>query len=71
MAGLQDTSSEGASTRSGERPTATGTTNLFMILAEAGEPPAAKHPPVELYDSVLDLVEKVVTCDNAVLLLKE
>ncbi len=46
-------------------------TNLFRILAEAGEILATHRPLDELYEAILDLVEKVATCDKAVLLLME
>ena len=55
----------------GEPERSDGPTNLFRVLAEAGELLATKHPLEELYDLILDLVEKVATCDKAVLLLKE
>lgn len=50
---------------------ADGRTNLFRILTEAGELLATRHPLDELYGLILDLVEKVATCDKAVLLLME
>ena len=46
-------------------------TNLFRILAEAGEILATHRPLDELYEAILDLVEKLATCDKAVLLLME
>ncbi|MEA3409854.1 MAG: SpoIIE family protein phosphatase [Candidatus Eisenbacteria bacterium] len=46
-------------------------TNLFRILAEAGELLATQRPLAELYEMILDLVEKLATCDKAVLLLIE
>lgn len=46
-------------------------TNLFRILAEAGELLATQRPLDELYEVILDLVEKLATCDKAVLLLME
>jgi len=46
-------------------------TNLFRILLEAGELLATNRPLDELYEVILDLVEKVATCDKAVLLLME
>lgn len=48
-----------------------GRTNLFQILAEAGELLATRRHLDELYGLILDLVEKVATCDRAVLLLME
>jgi len=48
-----------------------GQSNLFRILAEAGELLATRHSLDELYGLILDLVEKVATCDKAVLLLTE
>ena len=55
----------------GESARADGRTSLFRILAEAGELLATQHPLDELYGLILDLVEKVATCDKAVLLLME
>ncbi|MCK4510809.1 SpoIIE family protein phosphatase, partial [bacterium] len=46
-------------------------TNLFRILAEAGELLATQRPLDELYEMILDLVEKLATSDKAVLLLME
>jgi len=46
-------------------------TNLFRILAEAGEILATHRPLDELYEVILDLVEKLATSDKAVLLLIE
>jgi sigma-B regulation protein RsbU (phosphoserine phosphatase) len=46
-------------------------TNLFRILAEAGEILATQRPLGELYEVILDLIEKLATCDKAVLLLLE
>jgi serine phosphatase RsbU (regulator of sigma subunit) len=43
--------------------------NLFRILTEAGELLVTRRPLDELYDATLDLVEKLATCDKAVLLL--
>jgi serine phosphatase RsbU (regulator of sigma subunit) len=48
-----------------------GQSNLFRVLAEAGELLATRHSLDELYSLILDLVEKVETCDKAVLLLTE
>jgi phosphoserine phosphatase RsbU/P len=46
-------------------------TNLFRILAEAGEILATQRPLNELYEVILDLVEKLAASDKAVLLLLE
>jgi serine phosphatase RsbU (regulator of sigma subunit) len=46
-------------------------TKLFRILAEAGELLATQRPLDELYEMILDLVEKLATSDKAVLLLVE
>jgi len=46
-------------------------TNLFRILAEAGELLATHRPLDELYEMILDLVEKLAASDKAVLLLME
>lgn len=46
-------------------------TNLFRILAEAGELLVTQRPLDELYEMILDLVEKLAACDKAVLLLME
>ncbi|MCK5596680.1 MAG: SpoIIE family protein phosphatase, partial [Candidatus Eisenbacteria sp.] len=46
-------------------------TNLFRILAEAGELLATQRPLGELYEVILDLVGKLATFDKAVLLLME
>ena len=54
---------------SGERPGER--INLFRVLAEAGELLATQRPLGELYDVILDLVEKAVDPDRAVLLLRE
>ncbi|MFH1502738.1 MAG: SpoIIE family protein phosphatase [Candidatus Eisenbacteria bacterium] len=55
----------------GQSVPADGRANLFRVLAEAGALLATRHPLDELYDLTLDLVEKVATCDRAVLLLTE
>lgn len=46
-------------------------TGLFRVLAEAGELLATQRPLDELYQVILDLVEKASACDKAVLLLME
>ncbi|MCK4511311.1 SpoIIE family protein phosphatase [bacterium] len=46
-------------------------TNLFRILAEAGELLATQRPLDELYEVILDHVERLATCDRAVILLME
>jgi sigma-B regulation protein RsbU (phosphoserine phosphatase) len=48
-----------------------GQSNLFRVLAEAGELLATRHSLDNLYGLILDLVEKVAPCDKAVLLLTE
>jgi len=45
--------------------------NLFRILAEAGELLATQRPLDELYEVILDHVERLATCDRAVILLIE
>jgi serine phosphatase RsbU (regulator of sigma subunit) len=45
--------------------------NLFRILAEAGDLLATQRPLDELYEVILELVEKLAQCDKAVLLLME
>jgi serine phosphatase RsbU (regulator of sigma subunit) len=45
--------------------------NLFRILAEAGDLLATQRPLNELYEVILELVEKLAQCDKAVLLLME
>jgi serine phosphatase RsbU (regulator of sigma subunit) len=46
-------------------------TNLFRVLAEAGELLATQRPLDELYQLTLDLVQKVADSDKTVLLLLE
>jgi len=46
-------------------------TNLFRILAEAGELLATQRPLDELYEVILDHVERLATCDKIVILLME
>jgi serine phosphatase RsbU (regulator of sigma subunit) len=46
-------------------------TNLFRILAEAGELLATQRPLDELYELILDHVERLATCDRVVILLME
>ncbi len=43
--------------------------NLFRILADAGELLATQRPLDELYQAILDLIERAVTSDRTVLLL--
>jgi serine phosphatase RsbU (regulator of sigma subunit)/pSer/pThr/pTyr-binding forkhead associated (FHA) protein len=45
--------------------------NLFRILTEAGELLATQRPLNELYEVILDHVERLATCDKAVILLME
>jgi serine phosphatase RsbU (regulator of sigma subunit)/pSer/pThr/pTyr-binding forkhead associated (FHA) protein len=55
----------------GGQAAADRTLTLFQVLAEAGELLADQRPLVELFEVILDLVDKIVSSDRTVLLLVE
>ncbi len=47
------------------------TTRLYQVLAKAGELLAVQRPPEELFEAILDLVERMVEAERTMLLLRE